>query len=281
MVELLVSMSIIGLLVALLLPAVQSSRESSRAIDCRNRLKQMGVALHSIEATDRVFPSYQLRDRLEPYMDQVNLPVYLRCPSDPRSSDAEDSVSYLMNHGTRVRLNTRNGFYKRQLVIPTQELHASEITDGLSNTAAFSERLIGEHGLWLTESELKSDPLRYAWYANRLHTIDEAGEAAMALDCESPATPYPWAFDPGKMESVGYDHRLPPNSRACAMGPPPLDGDFFYAFSSFVTATSLHPGTVHLLLADGSVRAVSENIDRNVWRALGTRAGNETISGEF
>ncbi len=47
-----------------------------------------------------------------------------------------------------------------------------------------------------------------------------------------------------------------------------------------ITSRSFHTGIVQSLLADGSVRSFSENIDINVWRALGTRAGGEVI-GEF
>jgi hypothetical protein len=47
-----------------------------------------------------------------------------------------------------------------------------------------------------------------------------------------------------------------------------------------VTSRSYHTGVVHSLLMDGSVRAISSNIDLGIWRALGTRAGGEVI-GEF
>jgi prepilin-type N-terminal cleavage/methylation domain-containing protein/prepilin-type processing-associated H-X9-DG protein len=57
LVEVLVVIAIIGVLVSLLLPAVQSSREASRRLQCMNNLKQVGVALQNYESTHRVFPS--------------------------------------------------------------------------------------------------------------------------------------------------------------------------------------------------------------------------------
>ena len=95
LVELLVVIAIIGVLVALLLPAVQQAREAARRINCQNNLQQLGLALHSFHDTHGVFPAsgwtmagpgnpagkfVGWRALVLPYIEQDNLhePVRLR-----------------------------------------------------------------------------------------------------------------------------------------------------------------------------------------------------------
>ena len=113
LVELLVVMAIIGVLTALLLPAVQAARESARRAQCASRLRQLGVSLHAHHAQHRAFPAglnngWSWHARILPQMEQHNLyeqydfrqspfeePNWphldskvrvLHCPSDPYST---------------------------------------------------------------------------------------------------------------------------------------------------------------------------------------------------
>lgn len=80
LVELLVVIAIIGILMGLLLPAVQAAREAASRTQCRNNMKQIGIAVHTFHDTRRFIPPSRPRDRfiswavlLMPYMEQQNL----------------------------------------------------------------------------------------------------------------------------------------------------------------------------------------------------------------
>lgn len=219
-------------------------------------------------------------DRM-PGLSGVDIPTY-SCPSDFLQAEFRGRItSYPMNFGT--------GFLRHQDAFrgasgnKLRNLGARDVTDGLSSTVVFSEKLL--HG----RSDAPSRPLmqadlsrvsrlRIAATTDAFHEITQRSQFAEA--CVDAQVWLPGYCGPIFLIAAppkGYNHILPPNHNSCVNGLPEQFNVRAYSHSA-ITATSLHAGGVNALLADGSARFFSENIDRTVWEALGTRNGGEVIS---
>ncbi|MEQ9406221.1 MAG: DUF1559 domain-containing protein [Fuerstiella sp.] len=295
LIELLVVIAIIAILIALLLPAVQQAREAARRTQCRNNLKQIGLALHNYHDVHSCFPfgqggtggRYSALSQVLPMLDQgplydeinfespLNTPVNdaarvaelpaFRCPSDFSNPQpqAGGAVNYYGNKGSGILWQNKrqDGVFFRD-----SRVRFRDITDGTSNTASFCERLLtdGNNGTVSPDSDVflaLSDPADQ----------DEAIRMCEAVDISNLANQFPIFMGAPWMNGQHcYLHVDVPNKRSCG----------FYPTKATMPASSRHPGGVQVQLADGSVRFTSENIDLLVWRAVGTRAGEEVI-GEF
>lgn len=292
--EILVGIGCITILLALLLPAVQRSRQTARRTECLSRLRQIGVAFHNAVEISGAFPTSNQPEgsylRLLPHLDAAPLAdavrrndlsvpkrlVTLLCPDDELASLADGGIAnFLINEGTVF--GVPNGFTKY-----TKDLEPSEISDGLSNTAAMSERLWHPGNLnELTQEIADRNSMRYFWWTEVRYT--KPGEETFAIDQalnhRTTSLPQVRNFTVTDFElNSGYDHLLPPNKPASFNGPEDFDiirGNVF-----LVPASSLHRGGVNLLFVDGSAKFISQEINLSIWHAIGSRNGNESV-GEF
>lgn len=253
--------------------------------------------------------SWSVHGRILPFLDQSNLynsvdlteawdfqtaidglkiPVYV-CPSDPRSDEARDPGSgkvtlyptnYGFNFGTWFVYDPVTGNGGDGVFFPNAGLSAAAITDGFSNTL-----LVSEVKAWQPYRR-NGGPATTAVPAG----IEEA-EAAAASGIQFKNTGHT-EWPDGRVHHHGFTTVMTPNSVVpCTDGSQTFDCDYNSwqegnqgisgnASYAVITSRSHHPGIVQAALVDGSVRSVSENIDLNIWRAVGTRAGGE-ITGEF
>lgn len=308
LVELLVVIAIIGLLVALLLPAVQAAREAGRRSSCANNLKQLALAMHNFESANKKLPAgmYSGTSYFSPmalmagYFEQGNAyakfdltiyiydepnysaarvqPASLICPSDPFPGQSLELgwTNYHGNAGSWVHTDGWNGIFGPDYDAgggsALKPITFAKIPDGLSNTAAFSEVVNGAG----SDTGAKS---KFECFLSPMPGGDTAASRAtfLAQDWNTSSIPwggswryrgYPWIE--GTVWRTWYNHILPPNTPCWV----PDENDFWTIASS---ASSYHPGGAQTAMCDGSVTFIPQTIDANVWTALGTRMGGEVV----
>jgi prepilin-type N-terminal cleavage/methylation domain-containing protein/prepilin-type processing-associated H-X9-DG protein len=335
LIELLVVIAIIAILIALLLPAVQQAREAARRTQCKNNLKQIGLALHNYHDVAKEFPPAKLNSGMRstdtatapraadmeqgvknttgwtfllPYMDQA--PMYnqydftapastseggygnivmvdsdlanadvvqtkvpiLHCPSsedDRRTNSAGQATAYALRNAWRTNYlfstgyyEDRNGWYTLYTSsthhgVPAQGVFGNNgaarianIKDGTSNVIAVGEAVGG-----LAKTSVNYGP----WGLSGAHTCCHGRVLGGPPNDLSHAD---WAL----------------NSNRWAINKP-WDGDTRGRHYAWVFS-SVHEGGAHFLMADGSTRFISENIDYPTFVWL-NRIKSNIVVGEF
>ena len=299
-IELLVVVTVIGILVALLLPAVQQARETARQVQCRNHLKQLGLALHSYHSSRRSFPPGAIADRereeiaictsgsghgavdvwaeasdgagfhgtswlvhLLPHIDEG--PRYDRW--DFATSVSGNREAAEADIPTFYCPSRRSGVLNRDIMFGGWEAGGNDYGGCLGACNGFHN--CGSHESWLTASGRRPlDLCRGVFWVNRstqIGRIEDGSSNTLLL---------------GELQRLDGGTDVTTSRDGWAVGSSSTlfsscsDGCEGINAPHFEEPGSAHPGGANFCLADGSVRFVSETINQTVFSQTGSIAGD-------
>lgn len=308
LIELLVVIAIIAILIALLLPAVQQAREAARRTQCKNHLKQMGLALHNYHDVVGAFPpggffhgvsgserfgnGLSFHVMLLPYIDQANL--YTKFNFDGDTFNASPNGTVARNRIPTYLCPSAN--YLNASDVPTvQTAHYNGVMGPWHGTgapanpatgAAYPYTTKGSGGGWSDEGILLRG------FSKKIRDVTDGTSNTLLVGEMSNDIYGTWTEGSGGVLRAWHRGNQRQSTSTQTDWYPAGSAETItstkairFSINNNTTAPaynlyyfgSNHTGGGHFLMADGAVRFLSENIDMRLYRGLSTRSGAEVV----
>lgn len=307
LVELLVVIAIIGVLVALLLPAVQQAREAARRMQCVNNLKQLGIALHMYNDTYNKLPmgvlqNHNWRISVLPYVEQSNLYDRLdfaasfagNAPADDVNVPflSEMAVDTFVCPSSPLDSNMNPGWNGQRY----QYHHYMGVSGAVGTNIGECQRFYG----WNCDNGpfAVNRPVRLAELVDGTSNTMIVGEQSDRVIYTGPGVgEWPFAegktmspggyhggwHGPGNLSQTGSQNGIMSGVVPIQYGPNaicPDQWDCGYCYVNSTILASAHPGGINIQLADGSVRFIAETIDLNTFKFMALRSSGQVVTFE-
>jgi prepilin-type N-terminal cleavage/methylation domain-containing protein len=302
LIELLVVIAIIGVLISLLLPAVQKVREAANRVKCQNSLRQLALGLHHYHTNHEHFPLGNSNlmgfdPGSEP--DRRNWAVTYVLPYVEQQALHDGVEDYLAKGAPYIVYCPLNKTIMSLFMCPSDPANPKTLTGGpgSTNQQGFHGNYAACAGSTPFNSESGEDGgnnlngIFYAFSQTRLTDITDGtsntlmlSELIISEDINGHDV-RGRLFNPAKMGGLLFSTLYPPNTPVadrlqwCQSIP---RAPCIYTWKEInLSARSYHLGGVNVALADGSGRFIANSIDLATWTALGTRNGGEPLNGNF
>lgn len=305
LVELLVVIAIIGILVALLLPAVQAARDAARRTQCKNHLRQIGLALHNYHSTHDTLPYATYYNQTgHPLVGGLWTVLIMPYIEEQTSYDAFDltvmaPMYHPKNEAARQRVISTficpgDGDATHPILTGRETSHPGVNPDtalGLWYPVCMGPTSTDTCVFCPLPKNQPSDPDSFCCQGWNYGTQDPENNSTGMFGRFPEGFPFRTVTD-GLSHTIMAGETLPGQCIYITVYAPnfPLAGTTIpinminedkQAYGEHVRACgykSRHPGGAHFLIGDGSIRFLSESIDYRLYNELGTRAGQEVVS---
>jgi prepilin-type N-terminal cleavage/methylation domain-containing protein/prepilin-type processing-associated H-X9-DG protein len=281
LVELLVVIAIIGILVSLLIPAVNAAREAARTTQCQNNLKQYGLALHNYHSLVGSFPIGNVyatwwtgQSMILPYLEGGTIYKLINYKYPGSCFDYGGSLSQTPAQDPGDHMLSVDK-------CPNDPLAGTIWVPSGAYAGAGYHGCTNYQGTMGTSETANDGIMLSTWQGGTSVTVAEItdgtshtfimGERGLANEPSTEPQPlYGWTYcGAGDNNGTGNGDNLNTTQYGLAPGLP--DGNHNYHYWSY------HPSGVNFLMADGSARMISYEISFATYQALSTRAGKEVL----